>query len=248
MVNRKKIIGVTVGTTINPYKILEKIPPIDTELTKEGNTADAKAVGDRLKILEQWMADKNYTAITASLSVSPSTAEVGQSVKDAKLTWSTSKETKSITLDGVSVDGKTEHTDTNTYTTNKTWTLKATEKDREATATATATLSFRHRVYWGIGTTETGFDSAFVRALANSELATSKATSFTLTPNSEYVYYAVPQDLCSTEPIFKLDDGFDGGFEEKDVITVTNSYGKAITYYVYRSTELLVGSTKVDIR
>ena len=201
----------------------------------------------RLKVLEEWMADENYTAITASLSVSPSSAEMGASVTNAKLTWSTSKETSSITLDGVSVSG-TSYTDTNTYESNKTWTLKATETDRGAVATATAKLTFKHRVYWGVGTIQTGFDSDFVKALASSQLATSKAITINVKPNSEYIYYAVPRDLCGTEPTFVIDkSGFAGGFEYREETTVTNSYGADIAYYVYRSDQLLVGSTRVDV-
>lgn len=203
-------------------------------------------VDNRLKVLEEWMADANYKQITASLSVNPSTAEVGQQIKNAKLTWSVSKPTTSITLDGVTVDG-TSYTDENTYTGNKTWTIKATETDRSAVATATAKLTFKHRVYWGVGTTQTGFDSDFVKALASSQLATSKAITLNVSPSTQHVYYAVPKDLCGTEPTFIIDNGFAGGFEYKEEIVVTNAYGADIVYYVYRSDQLLVGSTRVDV-
>ena len=206
----------------------------------------AKDIKGDITNLEKQLADLNYKPITASLSVSPSTAEVGQSVTNALLTWSVSKPTKALTLDGVPVTG-TSHTDANTYTTNKTWTLKATETDKGATATATATLSFKHRVYWGVGTTDSGFDSSFVKALAHSELTTSKAITINISPNTQYIYYAVPKALCSTEPTFIIDKGFAGGFEYKEEITVTNAYGAEIVYYVYRSDQLLVGSTRVDV-
>lgn len=229
---------------------LEEIPNKEDFMTEVrrlldelGNFAD---VDNRLSVLEKWMEDENYTKITASLTVSPSTAEVGQSITNAELTWSVSKETSEITLDDNSVEGTT-HTDTNTYTSYKQWVLKVTETDRGATATATANLTFQHRVYYGIGTRASGFDSAFVRALY-SKLQNSKGTSFTVAPNSQYVYYAVPKELCTSATKFVIDDsGFAGGFEYKEEVTVTNSYGKQIVYYVYRSDQLLVGSTKVDV-
>lgn len=224
---------------------------VDRRLTDLENDVEELQVNDedmdkRLDDLEKQLADLNYKKITASLSVSLFTAEVGQSVTNALLTWSVSKPTKSLTLDGVSVAG-TSYTDTNAYTADKTWTLEATEADRGATATATATLTFKHRVYWGIGTTESGFDSDFVKALEHSELTTSKAITLNVVPKTQYIYYAMPQDLCDTEPIFVMDYGFAGGFEYKEEITVTNSYGAEIVYYVYRSDQLLVGSTRVDV-
>lgn len=208
----------------------------------EGGGISAEVDG-RLETLEQWM---ECEGITASLSVSPSTAEVGQSVTNARLTWSVSKPTKNVKIDGVSVDD-TPYTDKKSYTANKTWTLQATATD--GGATATTTLTFQHRVYWGIGTTESGFESAFVKALAHSELTTSKAITLNVAPDTQYIYYAVPKALCDTEPIFVMDDGFAGGFghKDKEEIVVTNAYGAEIVYYVYRSDQLLVGSTRVDV-
>ena len=251
---------------------------LDSTLEIEGAAADAKAVGDRLnevedaideikengvganedtekrlKALEEWMKEENYQPITANLKVNNSysiSREVGESVTNAELTWSVSKETKSITLDGVSVDGKTSYTDPNTYTSDKTWSLKATESDAKgATATATATLTFKHRVYWGVGTTSVGFDSDFVKALAHSQPTTSKANTIDVTPDKQYVYYAIPEYLRgkSTDPTFIIDKGVAGGFEYKEIVTVINDYNLPIVYYVYRSDQLLVGSTRVDV-
>ena len=219
---------------------------LDTTLTKEGCAAEAKATGLRIEDLEQQMADMNYKQITASLSVSPSTAEMGQSVTNAKLTWSTSKETSAITLDGVSVDGKTTHTDTNTYTANKTWTLKATEADEKgATATATAKLTFYNGVYYGAVAEPTEYNSAFILGLTKT-LRSSKLTSFTANAGEgQYIYYCLPKSMgtCS----FKV-GGFDGGFSLVATISFTNSTGNHTEdYYIYRTDNAALGSTSVAV-
>lgn len=213
----------------------------------------SEGIEKRVSELEKKLADISYEEITASLSVTPSTAEVGEEVKDAVLTWGVSKDTKSITLTlptkkVVSVEEYTSYTDENSYTENKVWTLKATEADEKGmVATATASLTFYHRVYWGVGTQSSVFESVFVKSLGQSKLSNSKSASFTVTPETQYIYYAVPKDLCNTAPTFIIDKGFAGGFEYKEEITVTNEYDAEIVYYVYRSDQLLVGSTRVDV-
>ena len=144
------------------------------------------------------------------------------------------------------------------YPCTKTWTLSATEADAKAgSTTANAYLYFRHRVYWGIGTVAMGFTSDFVKALADddtqnkhSELSTSKSKTFTVFADSKkYVYYAVPKDLCTSDPSFYVDGSLlSGGFSYKEDVEVTNSYGVKIIYCVYRSDHQLSGSTKVEAK
>ena len=262
--------------TINTYKEL-----IDSAATYAKEMSDLEA---RTTALEKWMADESYVPITASLKVNSSTSivkEIGDTLTDATITWSTSKAASTIRFErptGLAVS-EIPSTDSNTYQAHepmidengaimydvdgdviytytypceKTWSLTVTEKDGKsdgtyATAGATAKLYFRHRVYWGVGTTESGFDSDFVKKLTNSELRTSKAATLNLLPDTQYIYYAVPKDLCGTEPTFIIDKGFAGGFKHREEIVVKNAYKVPIVYYVYRSDQLLVGSTRVDI-
>ena len=197
-----------------------------------------------------------YKPITASMSVNPNTREIGSSVSNAVLSWSVSKPTSSIILtlptgSSVSVNGKTSHTDTNTYTANKTWTLKATEENGKsdgtyATATVTATLSFLNGVYYGVSS-DSGIaasDSDAILALTKS-LRSSKLTSFNVTAGAgQYIYYCLPKRMgtCS----FNV-GGFDGGFSLVSDGSFTNASGYAEDYYIYRSDNASLGATTVTV-
>lgn len=217
----------------------------DADLVISGAAADALATGDRLRKIERWINDKDYTKITASLSVTPSVAEIGSSVTNAKLNWSVSKETSSITLDGSNVTG-TSYTDSKTYTSDKTWTLKATEKDRGGTATTTATLSFLNGVYYGVSAKSDIKASDRTEILKfNKELRSNKKPSFTANAGAgQYIYYCLPTRMgtCS----FKV-GGFDGGFSLVDEGSFQNSSGYSENYYIYRSENAALGSTSVTV-
>ena len=92
----------------------------------------------------------DYKAIAiSSFAATPSTAEMGSTVNSVALSWAVNKTPTTLTLDGATIDTtETKKTLTGTFTSNKTWTLKATD-ERGATATKTATLSFLNGVYYG---------------------------------------------------------------------------------------------------
>lgn len=224
----------------------------DADLVISGAAADALATGDRLRKIERWINDKDYTKITASLSVTPSVAEIGSSVTNAKLNWSVSKETSSITLDGSNVTG-TSYTDSKTYTSNKTWTLEATEKDRGGKATPTATLSFLRRVYVGVAEEPTNYTSAFILGLPKKNehkpLLNGKLSSFTVNAGiNQYIYYCLPASMGTCN--FSV-GGWEGGFFLVDTIKFTNETGNTdadTNYYIYRSDEHGLGETSVSVK
>lgn len=213
-------------------------------------------VDNRLKALEQWMNSETYEPMTASLSVSPTSKEYGDSVTGAKLTFSTSRETSSIKLtlpNGTEVDlsGKTSpYTDNNKYliTSQKKWLLNATGTDeRDTPVSKEAQISYQYRVYWGLGTQKDGFDSAFVESLEEQGTTLTTSRGITLTfggANNQYVYYAIPTDLGT--PAFQIGEfSISGGFEAGVKISVdtgfkdSNNNAIKLDYNLYRSSNLL---------
>lgn len=223
-------------------------------------------VDNRLKTLEQWMNDETYEEMTAKLSITPSgSKEYGASVANAKLTWEVDKAVSSITLtlpSGSTVDlsNKTSpYEDKNTYiiTEAKTWELNATRTDgNKETKSATSMISRQYRVYWGLGTQEDGFNSDFVKSLKpqGTTLTTVKnrTLSFKNGANSQYVYYAIPDDLGT--PTFQIGEfPIAGGFESGVPISVdtgfkdTNGNTIMLDYNLYRSSNLLTNDEAFNV-
>lgn len=182
----------------------------------------------------------------SSFSHNAGTKERGATVTDVTLSWTTNKTPTALTLDGESVDVATTSKSLSglsiTWDNNKTWTLIITD-ERNATATKSTSITFCNGIYYGVGTTESGFDSAFVTGLTK-RLQTAKAYDFTVNPTAQYIYYAVPTRLGTVS--FKV-GGFEGGFESPETVSVTNSSNYTESYYVYRSTNKITGSTTVDV-
>lgn len=107
--------------------------------------------------------------------------------------------------------------------------IKATGEDKTS---ATASVSFYHRRYWGVSA-DAGTDITSL----TSELSNARAKAITFDcSGGRYFYYAYPKALGTAA--WKV-----GGFDVSDNVltetTITNEYGLAVTYYVYRSKNLL---------
>lgn len=210
---------------------------------------DAKIIGEglsegdeaRIQALEDAVADLLYVAMAISkFTNNVGTAEMGSTVTAATLSWTLNKEAESVTLDGEAQATGTSGSKALTglsITSNKTWTLKATD-ERGATATKTTSITFLNGIYYGAGAT---FDiSALTKTLSNT-----KGRTFTADAGEgEYLWYAVPSRLGTCT--FKV-GGFDGGFSLSSTESVTNASGYAEEYYIYRSDNASLGSTTVVV-
>lgn len=214
---------------------------------KRVNEEEMNMMSDKISTLESKVADLLYEPITiSSFTHNAGTKERGSTVTSVTLSWKTNKTPTTLTLDGSSLDVTTTSKTINdlslTWDNNKTWTLDVTD-DRDATATKSVAITFCNGIYYGVGSTESNFTSAFVTSLTK-KLQTSKAYDFTVEPTGQYIYYAVPKRLGTVT--FKV-GGFEGGFEAPETVSVTNSSNYTEEYYVYRSTNPITGSTSVDV-
>lgn len=115
---------------------------------------------------------------------------------------------------------------------------KTTQADTE-----TITHSFYNKRFWGVSTVASGYSEADVEVLAGSEVSNSVAKSFTVAPGAtEYIIWASPTRLGTVA--FSV-GGFVGGFQSPETVSITNSAGFTENYYVYRSSNLNLGSTNV---
>lgn len=207
----------------------------------EGGGISAE-VDRRLKVIEDQLAYEPIKFKSLTMEPSDTRYEHGNSIPSIKLKWELSKDATSITVNGKTIDATaTEYEAPGPFTTDQAWTVTA-KDEKGGQATGSKSIDFYYLVYWGVGTQAEDFDADFVTNLAAHEETASKARTFSVTPDAQYIYYAVPKDLCSTEPTFKMDDGFSGGFMPKVEVAVTKTFGDRtvnIPYYVYRSIELI---------
>lgn len=195
----------------------------------------------RVSALEDSVAELLYKPIEiATLTNNVRTAEMGSTVTAVTLSWALNKEAESVTLDGEAQATGTSGSKALTglrITSNKTWTLEATD-ERGATATKTTSITFLNGIYYGAGAT---FDiSALTKTLSNT-----KGRTFTADAGEgEYLWYVLPTRLGTCT--FKV-GGFDGGFSLLSTASVTNASGYAEEYYIYRSDNASLGSTTVVV-
>lgn len=122
-------------------------------------------------------------------------------------------------------------------------TLKAID-NRNATDSATVYIYCYNKIYWGASTIPNVYNSSFILGLS-STLANSVAKTVNITTgNNQYMYYCVPTRLGKCA--FKV-GGFDGGFEEPQTISFTNTNGYTENYYIYRSTNSNLGTQSVVV-
>lgn len=115
------------------------------------------------------------------------------------------------------------------------------------TGSSSASIShaFYNRAYWGVSAKVSGYTAADVTGLAHNALQGQKATVFTVTPSaSQYIIYAYPSRYGTA--LFTV-SGFTGGFQPPETVSVTNGSGYTEDYYVYRSTNLNLGTTTVSV-
>ena len=200
--------------------------------------------------LKSQVANLMYKPIEVTLfRVRPNTAEMGSTVNAVTLTYGLNKAPTSNTLDGTTIPpleepgGELAKTGLS-LTSNKTWTLVATD-ERSATSTKTAELSFLNRVYYGADEAPGVINSAFLLGLDNGDLSGSKGRTFDVTVGTgEYIWYAVPTRMGACT--FMV-GGFEGGFTKVSTFSHTNASGYSENYDVYRSDNAALGAVTVKV-
>lgn len=218
---------------------------------KELITAETAEINEQLTLntddiatLKAQMAEVLYEPIDIiSFSVSPSLRELGSSVDSVTLNWKTNKIPSILTLDNTNINvNLTTQVIGGPFTATKQWKLYAAD-ERGAYENAYTSITFTNNVYYGIGTEASNFDSNFITSLTTVLTTTSKY-DFTVIPNDQYIYYAIPKGRGTVS--FKV-GGFEGGFENPETVSVINKSNYTEEYYVYRSTNKITGSTTVDV-
>ena len=184
-----------------------------------------------------------YKAISiTNFSLSKTTAELGEVIKNLKATWTYNKARISQKFNGITLDASIRSYDIlDEITANKSFSLSAT--DGKTTVNRTASINFYNGRYYGVSNSET-YDSDFILSL-NKTLTNSRACNFTVNCGpGQYIFFAIPTKFGT--PTFTV-GGFSGGFNKIKTISFVNKFGYSEGYDIWKSTNSNLGNTTVVV-
>lgn len=174
-----------------------------------------------------------------SFTATPGVCEIGGS-ENVVLNWNVQGNIETLTINGDAVSGTSKtyanvHEDTS-------YTLNAVDAKGNI-ARRTISVDFVNHIFWGVSASANQTEGT-VKALDNTELSDVRARTIHVSANNEYVYYAYPKRLGTSE--FRV-NGFTGGFEDPVIVSIDNHAGYDEDYYVYRSANKLNSTFDVHI-
>lgn len=219
---------------------------------------------DDIATLMAWKAEKEYVNISFVSAGHNRTGAVekGTVFNDVTVSWSVSRVPTALTISGDGITG-TENlplaksgsktiTGLNINADNAStfdWTVKATGE--KATDIATAKVSgfnFRARVYYGSADLPAPIDSDFVKSLTRvSGLVSSKVTPIEVNGGGRYIWYCLPKSMSGAGTCSFMSNKFPFDMQEPQTVSVTNDLGYTETYYVYRSTNQIDVTMKIEV-
>ena len=174
-----------------------------------------------------------------SFTATPDVCEVGGS-ENVVLSWNVQGNIESLTINGEPVSGSSK-TYANVHEATS-FTLNAVDAKGNI-ARRTISVDFVNHIFWGVSASANQTEGT-VKALDNTELSNVRARTITVSANNEYIYYAYPKRLGTSE--FRV-NGFTGGFENPAIVSIDNHAGYDEDYYVYRSANKLNSTFEVHI-
>lgn len=219
----REIIGATVGTTLSPGKIAEKLE-----------------IAQMREQLNKIQADLDYKpiAINSFTTNVNSVYEKGAVVNEVVLNWTLSKTPTSQTINGTALDVNARSAKmTGPFTSTVKFKLVVTD-ERGADDEDEDTISFVSRIYYGLLADGVEINSSSIKGL-NNKLQGSRGVTFNVAPTSLMrIAYAIPVSGYGT-PTFKGSNGFAVDmYRLDDTIQVENDLGYVEEYYVLLSTYL----------
>ena len=174
-----------------------------------------------------------------SFTASPNICEMGGS-ENIILSWDIYGDVDMITINGEPVTGTSK-----TYANvREDTTYNLSVKDTKGnTLNSSVSVDFVNHLFWGVSDSPNQTEGA-VKALDYTEMSDTRTRTIHVSPSNEYIYYAYPKRLGTSE--FRV-NGFTGGFENPVTVAIDNHSGYTEDYYVYRSVNKISGTLDVEI-
>jgi hypothetical protein len=186
-----------------------------------------------------------YSAPTiAAFANDQVSVEQGATVAQTALSWTLaggiiSTQSVNQSIGGLALTNRV-YIHTNSYTTNRTYTL--TISDGVTTNTASTTVTFYQKVYWG-ASASASLDDAGILGLSGA-FATGRAQTRSVVTSSSYIYLAWPASFG--EGTFVVDGFADEGWTLVSR-AVVNASGYSSTYHIYRHTLPTTGTYSITV-
>lgn len=239
-----KLAGIDISDKIDTDIVTALNEAIENgDLGGSGLTAEQIAL---LKTLSDWYDDEHYEniSITSFTNTLSGSHEKGDTVTgSATLAWAFNRTPKALTLNGTSksVSSTGETIASATYSSDKTWTLKATGENGE-TSTKTTGIYFYNAIFYGVSSSIT-YDTTLLASLTKSLQNSHKSSLSVTAGEGEYIYYCVPASFST--PTFTI-GGFVGGLTKVATVSYTNGTNTE-DYCIYRSDYANLGDTTISI-
>lgn len=178
-----------------------------------------------------------------SLSLSKSSAEMGEIVINLVVNWNYNKTPTTQSFNGITLSNSVKtYTITEPISSSKTFTLSA--SDGKTNVSKNIAINFYNGKYYGSSSIPSTYNSDFIKSL-NKQLTGSKNGNFTVNCGSgQYIYFAIPTRFG--KPSFSV-GGFSGGFDLIATIDFTNNFNYTEPYYIYKSGNSNLGNTTVTV-
>lgn len=187
-----------------------------------------------IKTLKEALDTVLYKDLTITVKITPSIAELGDSVEDVLLTWVYNKTNiKQQTVDNVTIDNDLRQLALDGPIV-ATTTKKVIGNDGTKTASGSATINFYPGIYYG-----TGVAQPIITNMQRLLLPSRTCRITTNAKTNEYIWILLPTSYGT--PTFTV-GGFSGGFQK-----VSTTSHKVTTYNIWRSDNHSLGSTTINI-
>jgi len=209
------------------------------------DAADVPYNNETYNTVEAALNSLLYTALTINSFTGGSVNEIGSTVTSVTMNWAYNKSVTSQSInngigDVAPLTARTYTHASQTITSNRTYTLSA--SDGTTNTTRSTTVSFSHKRYFPTSIHDTLTDEQIIAS--GGQFASSRGASLQYTLNGHYMYYVYPASWGGAS--FTVN-----GLPDTSWVLVTrnfvNASGNTTSFNIYRSANLLTGTYSVVI-
>ena len=172
--------------------------------------------------------------------------EIGEKITSITFTWAYNKEIVSQSLTGCTIELSDRTVTYSTeLTSNKTFTLTA--SDGTNNATSSKSFTFNNKVHHGSASIPTSYDSTFILSLSGALKGNKNGTYTTNVGAGQYFYIAMPTSFNNSDVLTGTIGGFSTDFSKVATIEHTNASGYKTNYNIYKSTNSNLGNITMTI-